>query len=106
MFEGLKDMGKLMKQAKEMRDKMKKVQDELKHEVVKVQSDNGKIKIEFSGELECISLQIDPELLKEEKIERVSKLLQQVINKGTKEAKELATKKLSAISGDLNLPGM
>lgn len=106
MFEGLKDMGKLMKQAKEMRDKMKKVQDELKHEVVVAESDTGKIRVKFTGELECIELFIDESLFKEEKAERVCKLAQQVINKAARSAKELATKKLSAISGDLNLPGM
>lgn len=106
MFDGLKDMGKLLKQAKEMKSKMKDIQEELKRTKVTAQSKEGRILIEFTGELECTKVHIDAELLKPENHEKLQLALQKVINEGCKKSKDLATTKLSALSGDFNMPGL
>ena len=62
MFEGLKDMGKLLKQAGEMKSKMKTIQDELKRVSVTGSAEGGKIEVVLSGELECLDVRIDPSL--------------------------------------------
>lgn len=104
MFDKLKDMGNLMKQAKEMKAKMQQVQDELKKTIVESEVENGKIIIKMTGELECTNLTIDDSLMNDK--EKLAKLLVKAINKCATKSKQLATKQLSDISGGLNLPGM
>lgn len=106
MFEGLKDVGKLMKQAKEMKGQMKKIQDELKQVLVTGSAMGGKIEVTMSGELDCTSITIDPALLDPKQGALLTKALKEAVNAATKKAKDVATQKLSAISGGLNLPGM
>jgi nucleoid-associated protein EbfC len=104
MFDGLKDMGKLMKQAKEMKSKMKDVQDELKKVIVKGTSRSGKVQVEMTGELDCRSVSIADDLLANKS--QLESELVDAINSATKNSKDIATQKLSAITGGLNLPGM
>ncbi|NDC82900.1 YbaB/EbfC family nucleoid-associated protein [bacterium] len=106
MFEGLKDVGKLMKQAKEMKSQMKKVQDELKQVVVTGAAMGGKIEVTMTGELECTSVLIDSALLDPKQGPLLQKALKEAINGSAKKAKDIATQKLSVISGGLNLPGL
>ncbi len=106
MFEGLKDVGKLMKQAKEMKAQMKKIQDELKQVLVTGSAMGGKVEVTMSGELDCTSIIIDPALLDSKQTVLVQKALKEAVNAATKKAKDVATQKLSVISGGLNLPGL
>ena len=105
MFENLKDMGKLMKQAKEMKDKMKDIQEKLKKTKVSGKSENGRIVVELSGELECLSVQIDPALVSANQTIALQKSLQKAFNDAAAQAKNIATSELSSVSGGLNLPG-
>lgn len=106
MFEGLKDVGKLMKQAKEMKTQMKKIQDELKQVLVTGSAMGGKVEVTMSGELDCTNVTIDASLLDPKQSAIVQKALKEAVNAATKKAKDIATQKLSVISGGLNLPGL
>ena len=55
-------MGKLVKQAKEMKSKMKNVQDELKDVNVTGRSAAGNVEVILTGELVCTSIKIAPSL--------------------------------------------
>ena len=103
MFDKIKDMGKLMKQASEMKSKMKAIQDELKNERVLGESENGKVKITLTGEMDVHAVSIDPSLSSDPK--RLEKAIQTAVNHAIKKAKDIATKKLSGISSGLDLPG-
>lgn len=104
MFEGLKDMGKLLKQAGEMKSKMKQIQDELKKVKVSGTAEDGKVEVILSGELECLEVKIDPSVAGN--ASSLQRAVQKAFNEAARKAKELATTKLSDISGGLNLPGM
>ncbi len=106
MFEGIKDMGKLLKQAKEMKEKMKKVQDELKKVKVTATVLNDRIKVVMTGELEVTEVVIDPTLLAADKKDLLEKNLMKAFNDAAEKSKSVATTKLSTVSGDLGLPGM
>ncbi len=104
MFEGLKDMGKLVKQAKEMKGKMKKIQDELKS--LEVTGEVGGIIIVLTGELDVVRARIHPDLLKEANATKIEKAMVAAFNEASKKAKHLATSRLSALSGEFNIPGL
>ena len=105
MFNQLKDMGNLAKKAKEMKSKMKNIQDELK--TLRIETDENGIKITMTGEMDCLSVEIkDEKLLLPEKKEKLQKLLTKTFNKASQRAKSVASSKLSAVSKGLNIPGL
>ena len=106
MFDGLKDMGKLLKQAKEMKSKMKQVQDELKKLRVTGTAANDKIKVTVTGELDIIDLTIDPSLLDPKNAPSLEKAVIKAINEATLKAKGIATQRLTEVSGGLDIPGL
>lgn len=106
MFDGLKDMGKLLKQAKEMKSKMQDVQKELKKVRVSSSAANDKIKIVVTGELEVVELSIEPSLLDPKHASSLEKALVKLFNDATNQAKTIATQKLSEVSGGLDIPGL
>ena len=105
MFDGIKDIGKLMKQAKEMKSKMKEVQSQLKTVQVEGFDRSKRVKVVLTGELECVDVSIDDALLSGGK-ENLENLLKQAFNDAAEKSKKLATSKLSDISGGLNIPGL
>lgn len=106
MFEGIKDMGKLLKQAKEMKSKMKSVQNELKKMTVTGLSKKRKAKVILTGELECVEITFDPELNTRENCKALAKELKEAFNDAAVQAKGLATNKLSDISKGMDIPGL
>ncbi len=106
MFEGIKDMGKLLKQAKEMKAKMKKVQDDLKKIRVTGASPDGKIQIVMSGELDVLEVKISPDLISSQYANALPGILMKAFNEAAKKAKDIASGQLAEISGGLNIPGL
>ena len=111
MFGKLKDMGNLVKQAKEMKAEMEKVQASLKDEKIKVENKKGTIKIAMTAELVCIGLLIDPELIEEasksdDKKKEFEKELMSTFNNAAEKAKKVASDKLAKISQGMNIPGL
>ena len=104
MFQGMKDMGKLVKHAKEMKAKMKKVQSELQDVKVTGSALDGRIIVVMSGELEVLELKIDPVLYQSPK--DLEKNLIKAFNEAAKMSKKVATSKLSDISGGMDIPGL
>lgn len=104
MLKKFQDMGKLLKQAQEMKSSMSKVQQELKKTQIPVNAAGGKIKLVFDGELNVLSVHIDEELLTPNKKSTVESELKKAISDGIKTSKDIATKKLSEISGGM-MPG-
>lgn len=106
MLDKMKDMGKLLKDAQEMKKKMKAVQDELKKAIVYGKSKNVLVMVTMSGELDVTKVDIDPSLLSPDKAEVLKKSVLEAINDASAKAKKLATGRLSEISKGMNLPGM
>ena len=111
MFNKFKDMGNLVKKAKEMKEEMKKVQDELKTQKVLGENKKGTIKVLLNGELECLGIQINPSLLEdaakdENNKKTLEKAIAEAFNKASAKAKTLASGKLSKISQGLDIPGL
>jgi nucleoid-associated protein EbfC len=104
MLKKFQDMGKLLKQAQEMKSAMSKVQKELSQTEIPVSSLGGKIKIVFDGELTVRSVEVDADLLVPAKKRDLESGFKSAITDGIKRSKDIATSKLSEISGGL-MPG-
>ena len=104
MFEGIKDMGKLLKQAKEMKAKMKKVQDDLKRVKMTGKSRDQLVTAVITGELELVELTIEASLQTASNKQLVSSV-KEAVNEAAKKSKDYASKALSDISSGMDLGG-
>jgi len=104
MLKKFQDMGKLLKQAQEMKAAMKKVQEELKVTKIPVSVKGDKIKVTLNGELDVLEVVIDPSMLSAQHANDLQSGVKEAFNEAIRKAKDLATAKLSKISGGL-VPG-
>ena len=104
MFNG--NMKKIMKQAKQMQDQMMKTQKELEAMEIEGSSGGGAVKAVINGKKELLSLNIDSELLNDDK-EVLEDLIIVCINQAHNKFDEISKDKMGAISGGLpgGLPG-
>ena len=99
-------MKKIMKQAKQMQDKMMETQKELESMEIEGSSGGGAVKAVINGKKELISLNIDSELLSDDK-EILEDLIIASVNQAQNKFDEISKDKMGAISGGLpgGLPG-
>tara|TARA_B100000945_G_scaffold126175_1_gene100392 strand:+ start:22 stop:339 length:318 start_codon:yes stop_codon:yes gene_type:complete len=104
MFNG--NMKKLMKQAKDMQNKMMETQKELESMEIEGSSGGGAVKAVLNGKKEILSIDIDSELLSDDK-EILEDLIMTCINQAQNKVDEISKDKMGAISGGLpsGLPG-
>tara|TARA_B110001454_G_C12535827_1_gene357210 strand:+ start:267 stop:584 length:318 start_codon:yes stop_codon:yes gene_type:complete len=98
MFNG--NMKKLMKQAKDMQNKMMETQKELESMKIEGSSGGGAVKVVLNGKKELLSLEIDSELLNDDK-EILEDLIIACINQAQNKVDEVSKDKMGSISGGL-----
>ena len=107
MFKG--NMSKMLKQAQEMQKRMETVQNELGDIVIDAASGGGMVNVKINGNLELQELNIQDEVLNEDK-EMIEDLVISAVNKGINLAQAKSKEKMESVTGGmlsgLNIPGM
>ena len=93
----------LMKQAQQMQDNMRKLQDELGSIQVEGVSGAGMVKVAMTCKHEVKRVTIDPSLLKDDK-EMLEDLVAAAMNDAAHKAEAAVQEKMSALTGGLGLP--
>ncbi len=108
MFDKLKDMGNMLKKAKEMKSQMSAMQNELRKMSFTGFGYGKKIEVLVNGEMEIIEVKINPEIISVNKQKDLEKGIKEAVNDALKRSKSEAASKFSSIAGGLglNLPGM
>ncbi|MEO9474649.1 MAG: YbaB/EbfC family nucleoid-associated protein [Cyclobacteriaceae bacterium] len=103
MFDMMKMMGKL----KEVQEKMKVAQEELKDITADAESGAGMVKAVANGQKQIISLEIDPSIINSDDADMMKDLVVAAVNKAIEGAEEKAKSHLaSATQGMMpNIPG-
>ncbi len=102
------DMGKIMKQARQLQEKMGKLQEELANKTVEAATGGGMVKVVANGRREIQSIIISPEVVDPNDIEMLQDLTLAAVNEALRKAEEMATAEMSKLAGgmNLNLPGL
>ena len=107
MFKG--NMSKMLKQAQEMQKRMETVQNELGEIIIDADSGGGMVNVKINGNLELQELNIQDEVLKEDR-EMLEDLVISAVNKGITMAQAKSKEKMESVTGGmlsgLNIPGM
>jgi len=104
IFEG--DMGNMLKQAQQFQSKMKKIQEEISEKVIDVSSGGGMVSVKINGKQQILSMNIDPEVLKQNDVEMIQDLVLSAVNEAIRQSQELMQSELSKLTGGLNIPGL
>ena len=100
------NMANLMKQAQKMQADMARVQDELKGERVEVSVGGGVVKVVMTGELALESVSIDPAAVDPDDVVMLQDLVTAAVNEAIRQAQDVASRKMAAVTGGLGLPGL
>ena len=96
-------LGNLMKQAQEMQEKMKSVQDDLANSEVVGESGAGLVSITMTGRHDVKHVSIDDSLLKEDK-EVLEDLIAAAVNDAVRRLEESQKEKMSKLTGGMPMP--
>jgi hypothetical protein len=92
-----------LKQVKDLRDKAKDLQNMLAEEKVEGSAAWGKVKVQMNGNQSVLGVEIDPEMLSDQK--KLQDAMKDAFNDATKKAQHKMVDMMKK-NGDLNLPGL
>ena len=100
------DMGKIMKQAQKMQERMLRMQEKLAAKTVEATAGGGMITAVVNGKYELVSLKIEREVVDPEDIEMLQDLIVAAVNEGVRKSQEMAQEEMAKVTGGLNIPGL
>jgi nucleoid-associated protein EbfC len=102
----MKGMGDILKQAQEMQKQMSGMREEMGSVRVEGISGGGMVKAEVDGKMQLRKIAIDPAAVDPEDVGMLEDLVVLAVQAGQKKAAEEMEKKMSEMTGGLNLPGL
>ena len=96
----------MINQARELKSKLDKAQQELSNTIIEVSSGRGAIKITINGQQEIKSIKISPEVINPDKAEKLEELVFKAVNEAVAKSQKLAAKQLKVLTGGLKIPGL
>ena len=100
----MNNISQIMKQAKEMQERMNDLQKKIEQETVEGTAGGGLVKVTINGKHNAKKVFIDQSLLVKEESDVLEDLIVAAINDATKKISEKMSNELGNLSGGLNLP--
>ena len=89
-----------------MQEKMEEVQAEVEKQEVMATAGGGAVSITMNGKKQVKAVSIKPEAVDPDDVETLEDLITVAVNDAIKKADELMEGAMSAITGNINLPGL
>lgn len=102
MIKGL-DINELMKKAKEMQKTLAQKKQDAASKTVDVSVGGGMIEVKMNGNIETLSVKVDPEIVDKNEVEVLEDLVRAAFNEAVRQAKELVSTELSDLMGGMDL---
>jgi len=96
----------MLKQAQQMQARLAAVQDEIAQARTEASAGGGVVKVTVVGGQTVESITFDPEVVDPEDVEMLQDLILAAINEAMETAQKMASDKMGAITGGLNIPGL
>ncbi|MCF8036856.1 MAG: YbaB/EbfC family nucleoid-associated protein [Desulfobacteraceae bacterium] len=102
----MKNMGKMMKQAQQLQEKMTKLQEEMADKTVEATAGGGMIKVVANGRQQIVSINIEKEVVDPEDVDMLQDLILAATNEALSRAQEMVSEEMNKLTGGMNIPGM
>jgi len=93
----------IMKQAQQMQAKMEQAQKEIAEAEVVGESGAGMVKVTMTGKHDVKRVEIDPELMRDDK-EMVEDLVAAAVNDANRRIEKVSQEKMASVTAGINLP--
>ncbi len=100
------DMNAIMQQAREMQEKMNKIQIGLAAKRITGSAGGGMVSVEATGKGDIIAITIEDELVNTDEKEMLQDLVAAAVNDAVRKARELAKEEMAGLTGGLQIPGL
>lgn len=94
----------LMKQAQQMQEKVKKLQEEAAGKTVESSAGGGMITVVANGRQEVLSVKIDPSVVDPNDIEMLQDLVAAAVNEALRKSQELMKEEMANLTAGMGLP--
>jgi nucleoid-associated protein EbfC len=102
----MKDMGKLLKQAQQMQERLAEMQARLAEKTVEATAGGGMVKAVMNGKHEVVSIKIDPEVVNPADVEMLEDLIVAALSEARTRVDDMIRNEMSALTGGLPIPGL
>ena len=102
-MKGMGNLQKMLKQAKEMQDKIQRESAEMR---VEGSSGGGMVTVVLDGTKNLISINIDPEVVDKDDVEMLQDLIVAAFNDANAKVDEELSQKLGSLGAGLKIPGL
>jgi len=102
MIDGL-NMNDLLEKAKEMQENFSKKKEEAAQKMIDVEVAAGMVKLTMNGNMDLLSINIDPEIVDKDDISTLEDLVRSAVNEGIRQARELGTSGIADMVSNFNL---
>jgi len=93
------DMSQIMQQAQAMGEQMKRIKEDLRHRTVDVTVGGGMVDVTMNGNMELVSIKIDPQAVDPRDVEMLQDLIVAAINQAQSRAQEMAQQEMGRATG-------
>jgi DNA-binding YbaB/EbfC family protein len=100
------NMQNLLKQAQKMQEDAQKAQEELLEMNFTAQAGGGAVRVTIGGDKLVKEIAIDPEIVDPEDVGMLSDIVMAAVNEAIKTVEEESGRRMGAVTGGLNFPGM
>ena len=96
----------MMQQLQKMQQEMAKAQDEIQNATVEGAAAGGAVKVKMTGDFKVTNISLERGVVDPEDIETLEDVIVAALNDARAKAEEFSTKRMSAVTGGLKIPGM
>ncbi|MFO7839981.1 MAG: YbaB/EbfC family nucleoid-associated protein [Desulfosalsimonadaceae bacterium] len=102
----MKNMGKMMKQAQQLQNKMEKLQEEMADKTIEASAGGGMVKAVANGRQQIVSISIEKEVVDPEDVEMLQDLIVAAVNDALSRSQQMVSEEMNKLTGGMNIPGM
>ena len=102
----MSSIGKLMKQATRMQEKIERVQSEMAAKTVEATSGGGVVKVTARCDGSLAAIKIDPTVVNPADVSLLEDMVLAAANNALTQAKEISNAEMGKVTQGFNLPGM
>jgi len=97
---------RILRQAQQLQEKLAKIQADLGNETLEVTAGGGAITIVIDGHQQVRSIKISKDAVDPEDVEMLEDLILSAVNEALDKSREMASKRLGAVTGGMKIPGL
>lgn len=106
MFKGLGQMASIMKQAQEIKGRMKEMQESLRRLKLEGSAGGGMVTVEMNGQQQVLACRIEKSLFEAGDREMIEDLVVAAVNQATEKIKLATAEEMGKLTGGMDISGL